>query len=122
MQSVAAQIQREQSIAEVEDRIASMEEIFRLQGAEELEAAEVRYFGARQNETRAIVLAASRGEGFASPEHRSAPSNGPKRPWPSNNSAPRPAGKPTGPRTGKPKSDGVPGNGYQPPKRGRASS
>jgi phosphoenolpyruvate phosphomutase len=66
MQSVAAQIQREQSIAEVEDRIASMEEIFRLQGAEELEAAEVRYFGARQNETRAIVLAASRGEGFAS--------------------------------------------------------
>jgi phosphoenolpyruvate phosphomutase len=66
MQSVAAQIQREQSIAEVEDRIASMEEIFRLQGAEELEAAEERYFGARQNETRAIVLAASRGEGFAS--------------------------------------------------------
>ena len=64
----------------------------------------------------------SRGEGFASPEHRSASSNGPKRPWPANNSAPRPAGKPTGPRTDKPKSDGVPGNGYQPPKRGRASS
>lgn len=66
MQAVAAQIRQEESIAEVEDRIASVEEIFRLQGAEELEAAEERYFGARQGETRAIVLAASRGEGFAS--------------------------------------------------------
>lgn len=66
MQAVAEQIRQEESIAEVEDRIASVDEIFRLQGADELEAAEERYFGARQGETRAIVLAASRGEGFAS--------------------------------------------------------
>lgn len=66
MQAVAAQIRADESIAEVEDRIASVEEIFRLQGAEELEAAEERYFGARLGETRAIVLAATRGEGFAS--------------------------------------------------------
>jgi len=66
MQATAGQIRREESIAEIEDRVASVDEIFRLQGAEELEAAEERYFGARQGDTRAIVLAATRGEGFAS--------------------------------------------------------
>ncbi len=65
MQQVAAQIQRDESIAEVEDRIASVDEIFRLQGADELEAAEERYFSGRRTETKAIVLAATRGEGFA---------------------------------------------------------
>ncbi len=66
MQAVAEQIRHDESIAEIEDRIASVDEIFRLQGAEELEAAEERYFGARNADTRAIVLAATRGDGFAS--------------------------------------------------------
>ncbi len=65
MQKVAAQIQIDQSLLEVEDRIAPVDEIFRLQGADELEAAEERYFSGLRDETRAIVLAATRGEGFA---------------------------------------------------------
>ena len=65
MQLTAEQIRRDESIAEIEDRVASVEEIFRLQGAEELAAAESRYAGSRPMETRAIVLAATRGEGFA---------------------------------------------------------
>lgn len=66
MQQVAAQIYREQSLIEIEDRVAAVDEIFRLQGADELEAAEERYFSSLHTETKAIVLAASRGEGFAS--------------------------------------------------------
>ena len=65
MQSTAQHIRRDESIAETEDQVASLEEIFRLQGAEELALAEARYAGGRSTETRAIVLAATRGEGFA---------------------------------------------------------
>lgn len=66
MQKAAAEIHREQSLIEIEDRIATVDEIFRLQGADELEAAEERYFSSLRDDTKAIVLAASRGEGFAS--------------------------------------------------------
>ncbi len=66
MQQVASQIFVHESLVEIEDRVASVDEIFRLQGADELEAAEERYFSSLQTETKAIVLAASRGEGFAS--------------------------------------------------------
>lgn len=61
MQQVAAEVQRSESLTGVEDRIASVNEIFRLQGADELQEAEERYLsiGAR---SRAIVLAASRGD------------------------------------------------------------
>lgn len=65
MQKVAAQIHRDESLIDIEDRIASVDEIFRLQGADELEAAEERYFSGLRAETKAIVLAATRGEGFA---------------------------------------------------------
>jgi phosphoenolpyruvate phosphomutase len=65
MQRVAAKIHAEQSLIEVEDSVASVDEIFRLQGADELEAAEERYFSGTRAETHAVVLAASRGEGFA---------------------------------------------------------
>jgi phosphoenolpyruvate phosphomutase len=65
MQKVAATIQAEQSLIEIEERIATVDEIFRLQGADELEAAEERYFSGLREETKAIVLAATRGEGFA---------------------------------------------------------
>lgn len=66
MQATARQIHEAESLADVEDRIASVDEIFRLQGADELELAEERYLSSRRDETRGIVLAASRGEGFAS--------------------------------------------------------
>ena len=66
MQATARHIHAAESLADIEDRMASVNEIFRLQGADELEAAEERYLSSRRDETRAIVLAASRGEGFAS--------------------------------------------------------
>ena len=65
MQLTAQQIRHHESIAEIEDQVASLQEIFRLQGAEELALAEARFAGSRPRETRAIVLAATRGEGFA---------------------------------------------------------
>lgn len=65
MQKAAAHIHQHEALNEIEDRIASVDEIFRLQGAEELEAAEERYLSSLREETRAIVLAASRGDGFA---------------------------------------------------------
>jgi phosphoenolpyruvate phosphomutase len=43
MQSAAAKIHRSRSLAEVENEIASLQEVFRLQEAAELEAAEAQY-------------------------------------------------------------------------------
>ncbi|MBI2801499.1 MAG: phosphoenolpyruvate mutase [Gammaproteobacteria bacterium] len=65
MQQSAAKIFADQSLIEIEDRIATVDEIFRLQGADELEAAEERYFSNTRTESKAIVLAASRGDGFS---------------------------------------------------------
>ncbi|MBM5811967.1 MAG: phosphoenolpyruvate mutase [Gammaproteobacteria bacterium] len=61
MQQCAATLAREQTLVAVEDRIAPVAEIFRLQGASELEAAEERYLPRRDRDDRVIVLAASRG-------------------------------------------------------------
>jgi len=66
MQDVARQIHTAESLVEVEDSVASVKEIFRLQGADELAAAEKRYLAGGRREPRAIVLAASRGEGLDS--------------------------------------------------------
>lgn len=66
MQQTAAQIYRSEGLIESEDSIASVDELFRLQGADELAAAEQRYFSANQQDTQAIILAASRGSNFAS--------------------------------------------------------
>ena len=65
MQTTAAQIQREQSLRGVEDRIAAVQEIFRLQGAEELAAAERRYLASERTPVSAIVLGATEGKGLA---------------------------------------------------------
>ncbi len=43
MKDVAATIQRERSLSSVKDRIASVAEVFRLQGEPELAAAEAKY-------------------------------------------------------------------------------
>lgn len=61
MQETAATIAREQNLRSVEDRIAPVKEIFRLQGASELQEAEERYLPRRQASCRALILAASRG-------------------------------------------------------------
>ena len=60
MQECAETLAREQSLLPIEDKIASVKEIFRLQGATELKDAEDRYLP-KQTPAQAIVLAASRG-------------------------------------------------------------
>jgi phosphoenolpyruvate phosphomutase len=62
MRETAADIYREQSLVRVEQRVVSVSEVFRLQGAGELEEAERRYLPADRTPPAALVLAASRGE------------------------------------------------------------
>lgn len=59
MQLAAARIRRDGDVMGVEEELASISELFRIQGDEELRAAEQRYGG---RGTRAVVLAATRGE------------------------------------------------------------
>ncbi len=64
MQSVAKEIFETQTLVNVEDQIASVNEIFRLQDAEEYSAAEKLYLSASGTSRAAVVLAASRGRGL----------------------------------------------------------
>lgn len=64
MQKTAARIAKEQSLIDIDDRIATVSEVFRLQGAEELEQAEQRYLPIARGQAQALILAASRGEEF----------------------------------------------------------
>ncbi|QBR00133.1 phosphoenolpyruvate mutase [Paraburkholderia pallida] len=64
MQSVARTIHETQTLVDVEDRIAPVNEIFRLQDADEYSEAENRYLSASRTAGSAIVLAASRGSGL----------------------------------------------------------
>lgn len=61
MQACAATLAREQNLQSMEDQVAPVKEIFRLQGASELQEAEERYLPRQGRESRVIVLAASRG-------------------------------------------------------------
>ena len=61
MQETARTIHRDQNLQSVEDRIAPVKELFRLQGASELQEAEERYLPRQQVRSRAVILAASRG-------------------------------------------------------------
>ena len=64
MQSVAKEIFESQTLVNVEDRIASVNEIFRLQDADEYSAAERIYLSNSGASRAAVVLAASRGSGL----------------------------------------------------------
>ncbi len=64
MQATAANIHDTRSLVESEGRIATVSEIFRLQGADELLEAEKRYARGSSHPVSAIVLAASRGHGM----------------------------------------------------------
>jgi len=64
MQAVARDIHANQTVVNVEDRIVSVEEIFRLQDADEYSAAERLYLSAATAPRSAIVLAAGRGRGL----------------------------------------------------------
>ena len=61
MRDIAKNIYGNESLIEVEDKIVSVSEIFRLQGAGELQEAEKKYFPSKSNNTTSIILAASRG-------------------------------------------------------------
>ena len=61
MQATTRRIFAERSIQNVEDGIVPIKEVFRLQNAEELLLAEELYLPKRRAPTRAIILAASRG-------------------------------------------------------------
>jgi len=64
MQATASNIYETQSLVESEGRIATVSEIFRLQGADELLEAEKLYARGGGHPVSAIVLAASRGTGM----------------------------------------------------------
>lgn len=65
MQATAAQLRREDSLLNVEPHVAPLHEVFRLQGDEELQAAEARYLPAARGGTlSAVVLAAGAGADF----------------------------------------------------------
>jgi phosphoenolpyruvate phosphomutase len=64
MQNVAKEIFHSQTLVNVEDRIVAVNEIFRLQDAEEYTAAERIYLSPTGTSRSAIVLAASRGKGL----------------------------------------------------------
>jgi phosphoenolpyruvate phosphomutase len=64
MQSVAKEIFESQTLVNVEDRIAPVNEIFRLQDADEYSAAERLYLSSSGAPRAAVVLAATRGRGL----------------------------------------------------------
>src|SRR6266850_2708096 len=64
MQSVAREIHTNETLVNVEDRVASVNEIFRLQDADEYSAAERLYLSASEASRSAVVLAATRGRGL----------------------------------------------------------
>ena len=59
---------KSESIADIEDKITTVEEIFNLQGVDELSQAQERYLGEKLD-TRAIILAATRGSELQSLTH-----------------------------------------------------
>ncbi len=62
MQKTARTLKEQEHLLSIEDKVAPVSEIFRLQNAAELQDAEDRYLPRGAENTRAIVLAASRGE------------------------------------------------------------
>ncbi len=64
MQAVVKEIYESQTLVNIEDRIATVNEIFRLQDADEYSEAEERYLSASRAPGSAVVLAASRGKGL----------------------------------------------------------
>jgi phosphoenolpyruvate phosphomutase len=66
MQRAARLVHESESLVEIEGEVATVGEIFRLQGADELLAAEKLYTMRGQARPGAVILAASRGEGLDS--------------------------------------------------------
>jgi phosphoenolpyruvate phosphomutase len=64
MQALAREVKHSETLINVEDRIAPVSEIFRLQDAQEYDAAEELYLRASTPPRAAVVLAAGRGHGL----------------------------------------------------------
>jgi phosphoenolpyruvate phosphomutase len=64
MQALAREVQRSETLVDVEDRIAPLSEIFRLQDAAEYATAESLYLSSGTPPRAAVVLAAGRGKGL----------------------------------------------------------
>jgi phosphoenolpyruvate phosphomutase len=64
MQALAREVQRSETLVNVEDRIVPVSEIFRLQDAQEYDVAEGLYLRASTPPRAAVVLAAGRGHGL----------------------------------------------------------
>lgn len=62
MQETTQKIAKHQAVHQIEDSISPVQEVFRLQGADELAAAEQRYLPARAKRMNAIILAAAQGD------------------------------------------------------------
>lgn len=62
MEKISNEIYINESVSNIEDKIASVNKVFTLQGADELTRAQERYLNSGKPETHAIVLAASRGK------------------------------------------------------------
>ena len=62
MQTTARTLKKQENLLSIEDHIAPVAEVFRLQGAAELMEAEQRYLPKTSDHASAIVLAASRGD------------------------------------------------------------
>lgn len=61
MQKICRQIAKDQSLINVEDKIVPVAEVFRLQGADELQEAEKKYLPTAGKAVNALILAASQG-------------------------------------------------------------
>jgi phosphoenolpyruvate phosphomutase len=61
MQETSRRIHEEESLVNVEGKVVSVGEVFRLQGADELEKAEEKYLPTAGKQVNAIILAASQG-------------------------------------------------------------
>jgi len=66
MQQTAREIYETETLVKVEDRIAPLKEVFRLQGADELSEAEARYIPSSKQSSSVVMLAATRGKGLES--------------------------------------------------------
>ena len=64
MQKTTKQIFEDESLINIEDKVVSVSEVFRIQGAEELKQAEKKYLPTSGKNINAIILAASQGERF----------------------------------------------------------
>jgi phosphoenolpyruvate phosphomutase len=62
MQETCQQIYSERSLTSIEDEVVSVKEVFRLQNAAELAAAEELYLPQRNEATKAVIMAATRGD------------------------------------------------------------